>query len=112
LADGRRGVLPGGLTVAPGAFPLGYVIDPIPDQVHGQPFDITLHAEGGNAATWTGVLQIQVNHGKITPGVTAPFSGGSVTQQVTISSVDKGTVITVKDAAGTQADSNAFQINP
>jgi hypothetical protein len=112
LSDGRLGVLPGGLTVTPGQFPTGYVIDPIADQVHGQPFDVTIHAEGGNAATFTGVLEIQVNHGRISPQITDPFSGGSVTAHVTISSVDKGTMITVKDAAGNQAVSNAFQINP
>jgi hypothetical protein len=112
VADGRVGILPGAVTVTPGEFPLGYAIDPIPDQVHAQSFDITIHAEGGNAATYTGVLQLTVNHGKITPAITAPFSGGSVTAHVTISSVDKGMVITVKDAAGNQADSNAFAINP
>jgi hypothetical protein len=112
LADGRRGTLPGGLMVTPGDFPVGYVIERIADQTHSQPFDVTIHAEGANAATYTGVLQLQTNHGKITPDVTPAFSGGSVTVSVTMTGVDKAMMITAKDAAGTQADSNTFQINP
>ncbi len=112
LADGRRGTLAGGLQVVPGRFPEAFVIDTILEQVRGQPFDITLRAEGGRAAEFSGVVRLSVSKGKISPEVTGSFVNGMRTERVTIVAPASELVLTVEDAAGHTGTSNPFRVRP
>jgi hypothetical protein len=112
LADGRQGTLPAGLTVTSKAVPTGFTIDPIGNQIRGQPFQITLHAEGGDASGYSGTVQLRVNKGTISPQSSGAFFAGSRVEWVTLNSAGKGQFITIDDGAGHQASSNTFEVNP
>lgn len=112
LSDGRTGALPGAFVVSAGVFPEGYIIDPVGDQVAGQPFPITVRALGPNASAFNGAVQFTASPGAITPALSGPFTNGVRTEEVTLDTVSLSMVITVRDAAGHTASSNTFVVTP
>ncbi len=112
LADGRRGTLVGGLQVLPGQFPERFAIDPLPEQKRGQPFDVTIRAEGPQAAQFNGVVRLSVSKGSISPEFTGAFVAGVRTERVTIDAPASEIVLTVEDAAGHSGTSAPFRVRP
>ncbi|MBX5482072.1 MAG: hypothetical protein IRZ16_09590 [Myxococcaceae bacterium] len=110
LGDGRSALLPHGFTVKPGAFPESFSFDPIADQRRNRPFTITLHAVGGQAAQFKGVVQLDSSRGRIAPEQSDPFVAGELTQMVTIFDGPGDVTITARDAEGHEGTSNTFRL--
>jgi hypothetical protein len=111
LADGRAAVFPQPFDLQPGLFPTSYVIDPIPDQFQNVPFEITVRAQGPQAQSFEGFVQLTSSREGVEPPRLGPFSNGLATGVVTLSRPGN-TVLTVTDAAGQSAQSNDFQVRP
>lgn len=110
LSDGRNAARYAAFVVKPGVFPDGFTIDPIADQVRGQPFAITLRAYGANAAAFTGSVQFSASYGTVMPSVSGPFQDGVRTEQITLTTPSDNMILSVTDAAGHIAQSNAFRV--
>lgn len=110
LADGRSATLAAAVSVTPGAFPDSFAIDPIPTQVNGEPFTITIHAIGGQAAEFRGAVRISASHSTVFPGISGHFAGVTHAETIEIPAPGMGVTITVEDAQGHQGTSNPFDI--
>jgi hypothetical protein len=111
LADGRAAVLRAAVTVEAGAFPDSFAIDPIPVQNRGEAFTIFIHAIGGRATEFAGVVRISLSRGVIVPDLSGPFAAGERVESVTILSAGTGVWISVEDALGHTGASNPFNVN-
>jgi hypothetical protein len=115
LSDGRVGILPEAFTVTPGAWPVGgFTIDTIPDpQAAGEPFVLTIRAQGAFSATFHGTVDYFVKDYSTYPVIAGPFTNGVWTQNVVLSSRTRGnesTHVTVTDLMGRIAVSNNFKV--
>jgi hypothetical protein len=88
----------------------GLSIEPIPDQVRGVPFVITLRAEGPEAANFTGQVQISSNKGRVDPNLSNTFSGGVRRQEVVLDKQGGHVVLTVRVGKDLVAHSNPFKV--
>jgi len=86
-------------------------IEPIPDQVIGVPFDITLQAEGPEAARFRGRVQLTTSKGRVSPNVSSPFVGGVGRERVVLEKPGN-VVLTVRVGDGVIAQSNPFKVSP
>ena len=86
-------------------------IEPIPDQVRGVPFDISLQAEGPEAARFEGRVQLTTSKGRVSPNMSGPFVDGVGKQRIVL---DKpgSVVLTVRVGDSVIAQSNAFKVSP
>ncbi|WP_309892835.1 hypothetical protein [Archangium sp.] len=86
-------------------------IEPIADQVLGVPFDISLRAEGPEAARFEGRVQITTSKGRVSPNVSSPFVDGLGKERIVL---DKpgNTVLTVRLGDTIIVRSNAFKVSP
>jgi hypothetical protein len=86
-------------------------IEPIPDQVLGVPFDLSLQAEGPEAAHFGGRVQITASKGRVSPNMSSPFVRGVGRERVVL---DKpGTVVlTVRVGDTLVVQSNPFKVLP
>ncbi len=89
----------------------GLQIDPIPDQVRGVPFDITLRAEGHQAAAFAGQALISTNKGRITPNMSGAFTQGVRREQVVLDKQGGGVILTVRVGDSIIARSNPFKVS-
>jgi hypothetical protein len=112
LADGRRGSLAEAVTVREVVLPDGFVIDPIGEQRRGVPFPITVRATGPAAPAFAGSVRLSTNRGGISPTLSAPFTEGVLTEQVTLNQVGNDLVVIVEGPGGVTASSNAFRVTP
>lgn len=90
----------------------GVHIDPIPDQVRGVPFSITLRAEGPEAALFEGQVLLSTSKGRISPNLSHPFLKGVRHEQVVIDEKQGGhVVLTVRAGKTIVAQSNPFKVS-
>lgn len=89
----------------------GLSIDPIPEQVRGVPFFITLRAEGPDAALFEGQVQLTANKGRVSPNLSRSFSKGVRQEQVVLDKQGGGVVLTVRVGAHLVARSNPFKVS-
>ncbi len=90
----------------------GVRIEPIPDQVRGVPFSITLRAEGPEAALFEGQVQLSSSKGRISPNLSNPFRQGVRQEQVVIDDKQGGNVVlTVRAGKTIVAQSNPFKVS-
>lgn len=108
LADGREGALTPGFTVLP-APEAAFTFDPIPDQLVGEPFSITLHASGPDAARFEGTVTLESGKGRLSPRTSGSFTAGVHTEQITIDQPGLNWV-TATDADGNQGSSAPFHV--
>ncbi|HEX5752426.1 MAG TPA: hypothetical protein VFZ09_39840 [Archangium sp.] len=87
-------------------------IEPIPDQIRGVPFSITLRVEGPEAALFEGQVQLSTNKGRISPNLSRPFSKGLRLEQVVLDKPGNNVVLTVRVGATLVAQSNPFKVSP
>lgn len=93
-----------------------FAIAPISSpQVAGVPFEISMTAQdafGNTVTSYAGTVAITPSAGSLTPSTSGNFMQGTRTQQVTISTVQSGATITVRDTpTGSEGTSNAFDVN-
>lgn len=112
FSDGRSATLKNGFTVTPGRWPSNYSIDTVGNQKAGQPFTITVHANGANGSLFHGNVIVRTNKGTITPALSDAFQDGTLTQTLTIKDANTSVVLTVTDAQGHAGVSNAFDVTP
>ena len=112
LADGRSARLPDAVTIREATMPEGFTIDPVADQRRGVPFTLTVRATGPAAETYSGVVQLSLNQGSMTPNVSENFVAGVLAQEVTVGSVGEGIILSVDDGSGHRAQSNPFRVRP
>lgn len=110
LADGREGVLSPGFTVLP-APDAAFTFDAIADQVVGQPFSITIHAAGSDAATFEDTVTLASSKGTLLPRTSGRFTAGVRTEQITLDQPGLNWV-TATDAAGRKGSSATFNVRP
>ncbi|HYO59259.1 hypothetical protein [Archangium sp.] len=89
----------------------GLRIDPIPDQVRGVPFTITLRAEGPEAALFEGQVQLSTNKGRVSPNLSNSFSKGVRQEQVVLDKQGGNVVLTVRVGNTLVAQSNPFKVS-
>lgn len=89
----------------------GLSIDPIPDQVRGVPFSITLRAEGPDAALFEGQVQLTANKGRVSPNLSRSFSKGVRQEQVVLDKQGGNMVLTVRVGPHIAAQSNPFKVS-
>ncbi|MFY0525126.1 hypothetical protein ACN28I_18950 [Archangium gephyra] len=89
----------------------GVRIDPIPDQVRGVPFSITLRAEGPEAALFEGQVLLYANKGHVSPNLSNPFRQGVRQEQVVIDKQGGNVVLTVRAGKTITAQSNPFKVS-
>ncbi|WP_257461334.1 hypothetical protein [Archangium lipolyticum] len=128
LGDGSGSIREQGLTVLPPppppaplssdggvAGPLllltGIQVDPIPDQVRGVPFDITLRVDGPEAATFQGQVLISTNKGRVTPNMSGAFTQGVRQEQVVLDKQGGNVILTVRLGDSLVAQSNPFKVS-
>ncbi len=87
-------------------------MDPIPDQVRGVPFVVTLRTEGPEAALFTGQVQLTSSKGRITPNLSSPFHEGVRAEQVVIDKPGANVVLTVRLGGNLVTRSNPFKVSP
>ncbi len=85
-------------------------IDPIPDQLRGVPFAITLRAQGPEAALFEGQVQISTNKGHVSPNLSSSFSKGVRQEQVVLDKQGGNVVLTVRAGGTLVARSNPFKV--
>jgi hypothetical protein len=90
----------------------GLRMDPIPDQVRGVPFVVTLQAEGPEAALFAGQVQLTANKGRVSPNLSKPFLKGVRAEQVVIDKPGANVVLTVRIGDDLVAQSNPFKVSP
>lgn len=86
-------------------------IEPIPDQVRGVPFTITLRAEGPEAADFTGQVQLSSNKGRVSPNLSRAFSQGVLRERIILDKQGGQVVLTVRVGKNIVAQSNAFRVS-
>jgi hypothetical protein len=107
--DGRQVVLEKGLEVQPPLNLTGFVIEPIGSQVRGQPFVVTIRAQGADAARFQGQVIVRSTQGNVNPKVTNAFNAGVLQQEFTgDNSIQSTLSIIVEDYAGHTGNSNEF----
>lgn len=107
--DGRQVALEKALEVQPPLKLTGFAIDPIGSQVRGQPFVVTVRAQGEDAARFQGQVIVRSTQGDVNPKVTAAFTAGVLQQEFTAeNSVQSTLSIIVEDYAGHTGASNDF----
>ncbi|WP_375771418.1 hypothetical protein NR798_11095 [Archangium gephyra] len=89
----------------------GLSIDPIPEQVRGVPFFITLRAEGPEAALFEGQVQLSTNKGRVSPNLSRSFSQGVRQEQVVLDKQGGNVVLTVRVGTQLIAQSNPFKVS-
>ena len=89
----------------------GLSIDPIPAQVRGVPFSITLRAEGPDAALFEGQVQLTANKGHVSPNLSRSFSKGVRQEQVVLDKQGGDVVLTVRVGPHLIAQSNPFKVS-
>jgi hypothetical protein len=109
LGDGREATLSQAYTVTQY---LSFWIEPISDQLQGQPFTITIHAEGTNAERFQGTVEVVVykDGSELFPIPRAPFSQGVLRQEITIDAIGSSFNVRVTDDKGNSATSRSFQV--
>lgn len=113
LSDGRpEAILPAAFTVRPNPYPDRYLLDFVPDQTQGQPFDITIRAQGTNAPVYKCAVALSSDRGSISPSASGNFQQGVRTERVTIDRPFPAVVITVRDDGGRVGSSNSFRVGP
>ncbi|MBF5040833.1 hypothetical protein FGE12_00395 [Aggregicoccus sp. 17bor-14] len=113
LADSRSATAPRALTIGPPRATVGFTFDPVAEQVRGQPFTVTLRAQGPSAASFNGVVLLFDGEGApLTPPVTQAFVNGECTLQVTVDRVGPSMILGARDAAGRVGYSNPFRVRP
>ena len=90
----------------------GLRIDPIPDQLRGVPFSITLRTEGPEAALFEGQVQLSTNKGRISPNLSNRFRKGVRQEQVVLDKPGGNVVLTVRVGPELIAQSNPFKVSP
>ena len=89
----------------------GLSIDPIPEQLRGVPFVITLRAEGPDAALFEGQALLSVNKGHVSPNLSDAFHQGVLQQQVVLDKQGGDVVLTVRVGKGLTVQSNPFRVS-
>jgi hypothetical protein len=111
LEDGRVALLEDGFEVAEGAWPTGYTVDPIPDQRKLVPFEITIRAEGPNAAAFNGNVRFEAPAGSsIGPLLSDRFEAGVLRQTVVVNAPGNTAAIIVTDISGNRDPSAPFSL--
>ncbi|HEX8439555.1 hypothetical protein [Archangium sp.] len=90
----------------------GLRMDPIPDQIRGVPFVVTLRAEGPEATLFAGQVQLTANKGRLRPNLSNPFRDGVRSEQVVIDKPGANVVLTVRMGDELVAQSNPFKVSP
>ncbi len=90
----------------------GLRMNPIPDQVRGVPFTVTLQAEGPEAALFEGQAQLLASKGRVSPNLSHPFRQGVSTEQVVIDKPGANVVLTVRIGKDLVVQSNPFKVSP
>jgi hypothetical protein len=111
LPDGRESTLAQAYRVKPY---VTFWIETVPDQIHNQPFTLTIHAQGPNKAHYTGTVQITLYKSQnMAPSIfrSGAFSGGIRQEQITIDTPGNYTFM-VKDEETSDAYSNTFRVDP
>jgi hypothetical protein len=111
-ADGREAEFAQDYRVKPKI--TGYSIERIPDQLQDEPFTLTIHVDGPDAALFDGSVTVSINKGQlIVPGNTrttsfrtGPFSGGVRDMPA------NNLLLTVTDDEGLTSSSNEFRVAP
>ncbi len=113
LGDGRTSTVANGFEVTAGDWPTGYAFDGIGSVKRGVPVDITLRAQGSNAASF---------HGQVTVSASGPGAGSAPAEVVTFdagvsqfSATLGGTgsaELVASDVAGHTGSSNGFEVKP
>lgn len=111
LSDGRSAVLADAFEVTPALRLSGFEFDTIPDQQVGVPFDITLRAQGMDAAAFSGFADLSASRGEIAPQQTGRFIRGVRTETVTLDASNRAMALTARNG-GSQGRSNAFTVTP
>ncbi|PTL79062.1 hypothetical protein [Vitiosangium sp. GDMCC 1.1324] len=88
----------------------GLRIEPIPDQVRGVPFIVTLRAEGPDAARFAGRVQLSSSKGHVSPNLSDPFSKGVRQERVVLDKQSGNVVLTVRVGKDIVAQSNPFKV--
>ncbi|HEX5753513.1 MAG TPA: hypothetical protein VFZ09_45370 [Archangium sp.] len=109
MGDGREATLPDAYEVKPS---VGFWIESIGDQYINEPFTITLHAAGPDAATYGGTVRVSLYKGGASTHTfqSNPFSAGLCQQEITIDTPGNNYLIVVEDAQSNGATSNAFRV--
>jgi hypothetical protein len=108
LADGREGVLSQGFTVL-GAPEAAFTFDPIPEQLVGEPFTVTIRASGPDARRFEDTVRLESGKGRLLPRTSGRFNAGVRTEQLTLDQPGLNWV-TATDAAGNQGSSEPFHV--
>ncbi|MFL5350062.1 MAG: hypothetical protein ACJ8AT_35240 [Hyalangium sp.] len=107
--DGRQVVLEQGFEVKPPLNLTGFTIDPIGPQVRGQPFAVTMRAQGPDAALFQGRVIVRSTQGNVNPKVSDAFQVGVLQQEFTAQDSAESTLsLIVEDYAGHTGSSNEF----
>lgn len=114
LGDGREATLPDAYEIKDGTQPwIGYWIEPIGEQLEGQPFTVTIHVEGTKADSFAGPVTIHVyrkGSQLIDSFPSGTFSEGVLRQEITINESGEDFVVATEDDAGIKAYSGAFLV--
>lgn len=100
-------------TVNPGALDHFAIANINTPQVAGIAFNISLTAQDANNNTvpsFNSTVSLNTNAGTITPTTSGSFTSGTRTQSVTVTQAGTGRTISVNDASGHTATSNAFTL--
>jgi hypothetical protein len=111
LPDGRESTLAQAYRVKPY---VTFWIETVPTQLQNQPFTLTIHAAGPNAAGYTGTVQVTLYKGQnLAPSIfrSGAFSGGIRREQITIDAPGSNYTFMVKDEEKSDAYSNTFRVD-
>jgi hypothetical protein len=126
MPDGSEVVRKEGLKVLPAPPSLGksvgggsdttlaitsFRIERIPNQVRNVPFQVMLRAQGPDAASFDGQVQLTSSKGRLSPNLSGPFSQGTRTEQVTIDHPGGDVSLTVR-IGDIAVKSNTFRVAP
>ncbi|QRK06521.1 hypothetical protein JQX13_41570 [Archangium violaceum] len=115
LGDGREATLSDAYEIKEGGTPpwISYWIESVGDQIQGQPFIVTIHAESSKADSFAGPATIIIYRGgEIIDSVSSgTFSGGVLLQELTINEYGEDFVLVIEDEQGNRATSNAFLVS-
>lgn len=109
MGDGREATLDAAYRVTEY---LSFWIEPIVDQRQGEPFTITIHAEGTNAERFQGTVEVVVykDGSELFSAPRTPFSQGVLRQEITIDAIGSSFNVRVTDDKGNSATSRSFQV--
>ncbi|HEY3319617.1 MAG TPA: PKD domain-containing protein [Planctomycetota bacterium] len=92
-----------------------FAIAPIGDQVAGTPFGITVTAQdvyNNTLDTFSGSVEITSNGTLLNAPLTGAFNNGIMNQDITLTSAQNGTTVTVTEpVSGTQVSSDPFDVS-